>query len=241
MRSTTIKLFWLVAICASRAQSPLAAEPWSLVGCPPQGEARWRAFEHAVRTAKPGSTVYVPKPYPATPRQVIADYLYQYKSLQRDRRDPKTLPANEGQKYTWLTCRVVHALVAYYPGRLLLRLAGRTLPASGRVWRTGGDLPRLPVARLTRTSRGTTAPVQGRRRPASASSLFLAAPAVGAPGSADSPASRSRSTDRTPRADVAAELLGRAVQGDEHLGQGLDVRESAPRLDGREHPLRDAG
>lgn len=72
-----------------------AAEPWSLVGCPPEGEARWQAFEHAVRTAKPGSTVYVPKPYPETPRQVIADYLYQYKSLHRERRGASGLPANE--------------------------------------------------------------------------------------------------------------------------------------------------
>lgn len=80
---------------ALSAARPLAAESWSLVGCPPQGEARWQAFEHAVRTAKPGSRVYVPKPYPVTPRQVIADYLYQYKSLHRDQRDPKKLPANE--------------------------------------------------------------------------------------------------------------------------------------------------
>jgi hypothetical protein len=95
MRSPIIKSFLLTAMFSSLAHSPLVAEPWSLVGCPPQGEARWRAFEHAVRTAQPGSTVYVPKPYPATPRQVIANYLYQYKSLQRDRRDPRSLPANE--------------------------------------------------------------------------------------------------------------------------------------------------
>src|ERR1700730_11599429 len=95
MRSRIIFSTLLVAAIALCSAAALAAEPWSLVGCPSQGEARWQAFEHAVRTATPGSRVYVPKPYPVTPRQVIADYLYQYKSLQRDRRDPRTLPANE--------------------------------------------------------------------------------------------------------------------------------------------------
>lgn len=97
----------IAALAALATQKPLAAEPWSLVGCPPQGEANWKAFEHAVRTAAPGSQVYVPKPYPATARQVIGDFLYQYKSLQRDKRDPKTLPAGEAPLASGITNNTV--------------------------------------------------------------------------------------------------------------------------------------
>ncbi|MDP9122741.1 MAG: hypothetical protein M3O15_15455 [Acidobacteriota bacterium] len=43
----------------------------------------------------PDQQIYVPKPYPKTDREVILDYLFQYKSLHRERADPKTLPDNE--------------------------------------------------------------------------------------------------------------------------------------------------
>jgi hypothetical protein len=62
----------------------LAAAPWSLVSCDPSGEAQWRAFEREVRAAKPGSTLYVPKPYPTSDQDVVADFLATYRSLHRE-------------------------------------------------------------------------------------------------------------------------------------------------------------
>jgi hypothetical protein len=76
----------------------LAAETsWSLGDCnaSEKNQARWQAFEAQVRSAKPGSLSYVPKPYPRTDLEVIADYLYQYKSLHREALVRADLPANE--------------------------------------------------------------------------------------------------------------------------------------------------
>lgn len=71
-------------------------DPWTLGGdCRPEDQAKYAEFEQAVRTASPGSTVYVPKPYPTTDPQVIQDFLYQYKSLHREAADPKKLPQGE--------------------------------------------------------------------------------------------------------------------------------------------------
>src|SRR5258708_35157978 len=63
------------------ACAPLTAAPWSLEYCDPSGEPGWQTFEHAMRVAKPGSTVYVPVPFPTTQEQVVQDYLYQYRSV----------------------------------------------------------------------------------------------------------------------------------------------------------------
>ena len=72
------------------------AVPWALgEDCRPEDQHKYDQFEQAVRTASPGSTVYVPKPYPTTDPQVIQDFLYQYKSLQREKADPKKLPKGE--------------------------------------------------------------------------------------------------------------------------------------------------
>lgn len=72
------------------------AEPWGLgVDCAPEDQPKYDHFEQAVRQASPGSTVYVPKPYPATDPQVIEDFLYQYKSLHREGADPQSLPKGE--------------------------------------------------------------------------------------------------------------------------------------------------
>ncbi|MBV8201592.1 MAG: hypothetical protein JOZ15_13305 [Acidobacteria bacterium] len=72
------------------------ADPWSLGGeCRPEDQAKYAQFEQAVRTASPGSTVYVPNPYPTTEAQVIQDFLYQYKSFHREAADPKKLPQGE--------------------------------------------------------------------------------------------------------------------------------------------------
>jgi len=72
------------------------ADPWTLGGdCRPEDRPKYDQFEQAVRKASPGSTVYVPKPYPTTDLQVIQDFLYQYKSLHREGVDPKKLPKGE--------------------------------------------------------------------------------------------------------------------------------------------------
>lgn len=75
-----IKRFVIVAllflVCAR-----LGAEPWSLASCDPSGENGWQAFEHAMRTAKPGSPVYVPFPFPRTEDETVRDYLHQYWSV----------------------------------------------------------------------------------------------------------------------------------------------------------------
>jgi len=71
-------------------------DSWNLSGeCRPEDQPKYDQFEQAVRMATPGSTVYVPKPYPTTDLQVIQDFLYQYKSLHRERADPKKLPKGE--------------------------------------------------------------------------------------------------------------------------------------------------
>lgn len=87
----------LLAITAACCAHPLAASSWDLVSCDPSGEPRWRDFENAVRMAKPGSTLYVPKPYPTTDQDVVADYLFQFMALHQKTQDPKNLPPHEDQ------------------------------------------------------------------------------------------------------------------------------------------------
>jgi hypothetical protein len=83
--------FWLIV-----APSVSVAQPWSLGdGCGPANRASQELFVQTVKAAKPGSTVYVPKPYPTTDRQVILDFLYQFKQLHLERTDPRRLPDNE--------------------------------------------------------------------------------------------------------------------------------------------------
>jgi hypothetical protein len=71
------------------------ADPWSLAGCRPEDQPAYDDFARAVRTASPGSTVYVPKPYPTTVPQVVQDFLYQYKSFHFEQADPKKLLPGE--------------------------------------------------------------------------------------------------------------------------------------------------
>jgi hypothetical protein len=90
MRSIVILLSLLVATALR-----LAADPWSLAECQPEDQAKYDRFAAAVRSAAPGSTLYVPKPYPTTPPQVIADFLYQYESFHFERADAKKLLPGE--------------------------------------------------------------------------------------------------------------------------------------------------
>ncbi len=85
----------LVAVACLAFSDRLGATPWNLMSCDSSGEAQWRAFEQAVRMAKPGSTLYVPKPYPTGDQEVIADYLDQWASLHRKAQNLK--PPHEEQ------------------------------------------------------------------------------------------------------------------------------------------------
>jgi len=87
----------LLAVTAACVAHPLAASSWSLASCDPSGEPRWRDFENAVRMAKPGSTLYVPKSYPTTDQDVVADYLFQFTALHQKAQNPKNLPPHEDQ------------------------------------------------------------------------------------------------------------------------------------------------
>lgn len=87
----------LIVVTAAYCARPLAASSWDLVSCDPSGEPRWRDFENAVRMAKPGSTLYVPKPYPTADQDVVADYLFQFGALHQRAQDPKNLPPHEDQ------------------------------------------------------------------------------------------------------------------------------------------------
>lgn len=93
MRRILALALMLLVVLAARS----IADPWSLTGgeCRPEDQPKYDQFERAVRTASPGSTVYVPKPYPTTDPQVIQDFLYQYKSLHREGVDPSKLPKGE--------------------------------------------------------------------------------------------------------------------------------------------------
>ncbi|HVR10118.1 MAG TPA: hypothetical protein VMW75_18880 [Thermoanaerobaculia bacterium] len=75
---TKVQFFGVMVLLAC---APLVAAPWSLEYCDPSGEPGWKAFEHSMRVANPGSTVYVPVPFPTTQEQFVQDYLYQYRSI----------------------------------------------------------------------------------------------------------------------------------------------------------------
>jgi hypothetical protein len=91
MRHVLTLMVWLLLGSAPR----LSADPWSLVECRPEDHAKYDRFAETVRTAAPGSTVYVPKPYPTIVPQVVRDFLYQYQSFHFERVDSKKLLAGE--------------------------------------------------------------------------------------------------------------------------------------------------
>jgi hypothetical protein len=100
-------LLLTVSILAGLTTAAAAADPWTLGDCRPADEAKYDRFAATVKSAPPGSTVYVPKPYPATAAQVIEDFLYQYKSLHRERADPANLPQGESVLIAGITASTV--------------------------------------------------------------------------------------------------------------------------------------
>jgi hypothetical protein len=55
-----------------------SAAGWVPEECPGGPPKAWAAFEKEVRTAIPSSTIYVPKPFPMTEAEILADLKHQY-------------------------------------------------------------------------------------------------------------------------------------------------------------------
>ena len=67
----------------------LAADPgfaWNLVECPPEVVQTWALPDQALRAAKPGSPLYLPRPFPKGKEEVLADYVYEFQRLLKDMR-----------------------------------------------------------------------------------------------------------------------------------------------------------
>jgi len=56
-----------------------SADGWRLVECKNPTTAEWEAFEKSVRTAKPGTDLYAPYPYPKTDAEIFEDFAYGYR------------------------------------------------------------------------------------------------------------------------------------------------------------------
>ncbi len=57
---------------------------WNLVECPPEVVATWALPDQFLRDAKPGSPLYLPKPFPKSREAVLADYVYEFQRLLKD-------------------------------------------------------------------------------------------------------------------------------------------------------------
>jgi hypothetical protein len=57
---------------------------WNLVECPPEVVATWALPDQFLRDAKPGSPLYLPKPFPKSREEVLADYVYELQRLLKD-------------------------------------------------------------------------------------------------------------------------------------------------------------
>ncbi len=81
------------AFAASSLQGGATRGRWFLDSCPPENGAKAAAVRAEILSAAPGSSVYVPRPFPTTDEQVIEDLEYQFLDLFSRiprRRFPKT-------------------------------------------------------------------------------------------------------------------------------------------------------
>jgi hypothetical protein len=60
------------------------ANAWSLVPCGADHKEEWGRFQRELRSAKPGSPVYVPHPFPRKEAQVVENFVYQHTEVWRD-------------------------------------------------------------------------------------------------------------------------------------------------------------
>ncbi len=59
--------------------------------CPPEVVKTWEAPEQSFRAAKPGTPLYLPRPFPKTREEILEDYLYDFQRLVKDT-PPAALP-----------------------------------------------------------------------------------------------------------------------------------------------------
>lgn len=64
--------------------SVVPAFAWNLVECPSEVVATWTVPDQLLRDAKPGSPLYLPKPFPKSRDEVLADYVYELQRLLKD-------------------------------------------------------------------------------------------------------------------------------------------------------------
>ena len=69
-----------------------AAEGWGLADCAPDRAEVWQRSREEMAEAKPGSPIYVPKPFPRSDAEVIEDYLYQYSDIWADTKPAELAP-----------------------------------------------------------------------------------------------------------------------------------------------------
>lgn len=79
------------AFAASSLQGGATGGRWFLDSCPPENGAKAAAVRAEILSAAPGSSVYVPRPFPATDEQVIEDLEYQFLDL-FSQDSPKEVP-----------------------------------------------------------------------------------------------------------------------------------------------------
>lgn len=82
---------WVPVDCGDRISELNSLSP---EGSPAIGAA-WQAHAREVRSARPGSALYVPRPYPATEAEVLEDFAYAFRTLITDREESAPRPPEE--------------------------------------------------------------------------------------------------------------------------------------------------
>jgi len=78
---------FVLALFASTAP----AAGWTLVDCPPEVVKTWAPQETALRAARPGDPLYLPRPFPKAREEVVQDYVHEFQRLLKDT-PPASLP-----------------------------------------------------------------------------------------------------------------------------------------------------
>lgn len=81
-----------IALAVLMAAVPGGA--WELVTCTTDYTEAWAAFASQLKTAKPGSSRYLPYPFPATADEVLGDFFYQHERAWSDT-SVRDLPPDE--------------------------------------------------------------------------------------------------------------------------------------------------
>jgi hypothetical protein len=66
--------------------APVPGSAWNLVECSPEVAQTWNLPDQALRAATPGSPLYLPKPFPKSKDEALADYVYEFQRLLKDMR-----------------------------------------------------------------------------------------------------------------------------------------------------------